>query len=355
MADAKLSALTTASGLALTDLIYVVLDPSGTPVSRKSALSDILTLFLANTDADDIDDAGTTNKFATAAEKAKLAYLTVTGAIDLDTVKTKVNYLTVTGAVDLDSINTRVAELDAAVILQGTWDASSGSFPGSGSAQAGDSWIVSVGGTVDGVVFAADDRIIAIIDNASTSTFASNWHKADYTDLVQSVAGLTGAISAANLIAALNLEVGVDVQAYNANLTTWAGKTAPSGTVVGTSDTQTLSAKTLTEPTIDGAIVEDIYTITDGAGFAIDPANGSIQKVTLGAGRTPTVSGWAAGQSVTLLVDDGSAYAITWTTINPTWMTGSGSAPTLKTSGWTSIIIFYDGTTYYAWTAGDTG
>lgn len=70
MADAKLSALTTASGLALTDLIYVVLDPSGTPVSRKSALSDILTLFLANTDADDIDDAGTTNKFATAAEKA---------------------------------------------------------------------------------------------------------------------------------------------------------------------------------------------------------------------------------------------------------------------------------------------
>lgn len=37
--------------------------------------------------------------------------------------------------------------------------------------------------------------------------------------------------------------VGTSVQAYDADLTTWAGKTAPSGTVVGTTDTQTLSGK----------------------------------------------------------------------------------------------------------------
>lgn len=53
--------------------------------------------------------------------------------------------------------------------------------------------------------------------------------------------------------ALLDLEIGTDVQAYNANLTTWAGKTAPTGDVIGTTDTQTLSAKTLTAPIINAS------------------------------------------------------------------------------------------------------
>lgn len=40
-------------------------------------------------DADDIDDAATTNKFATAAELAKVGHLTVTQAVDLDAMETK--------------------------------------------------------------------------------------------------------------------------------------------------------------------------------------------------------------------------------------------------------------------------
>ena len=111
----------------------------------------------------------------------------------------KIDFLTVTQAVDLDAIETRVNGLDAAVILKGTWDASGGSFPGSGSAQAGESWIVSTGGTVDSVVFTANDRIVAITDNASTSTYSGNWHKLDYTDLVQSVNGATGAVTLSDL------------------------------------------------------------------------------------------------------------------------------------------------------------
>jgi len=120
----------------------------------------------------------------------------------------KVDFLTVTQPVDLDTIETRVNALDAAVVLKGVWDPSAGTFPGGGTAQAGDSYIVSVGGTVDSVVFGVNDRIIAILDNASTTVFAANWFKADYTDEVLSVAGLVGAISAANLRTAINVEDG---------------------------------------------------------------------------------------------------------------------------------------------------
>ena len=41
-------------------------------------------------------------------------------------------------------------------------------------------------------------------------------------------------------------------QPSNGNLTTWAGKAVPTGVVVGTTDTQTLSSKTLSSPIING-------------------------------------------------------------------------------------------------------
>lgn len=135
-------------------------------------------------------------------------------------------HVSVTQAVDLDAIETRVNALDAAVVLSGTWDASVGTFPGGGTAQAGQSYIVSTGGTVGGQVFVANDRIVAITDNASTTTYASNWHKLDYTDAVLSVAGLTGAITDSGLRTALALVVGTDVQAFDADLTAIAALTS---------------------------------------------------------------------------------------------------------------------------------
>ena len=77
-------------------------------------------------------------------------------------------------------ISTTVSAVGSVVVLKGDWDASTGVFPGSINQKAGWSYIVSVGGTVDGVVFTVNDRLIAIADNASTTTFAGNWFKADY-------------------------------------------------------------------------------------------------------------------------------------------------------------------------------
>jgi hypothetical protein len=47
--------------------------------------------------------------------------------------------------------------------------------------------------------------------------------------------------------ARISAAVGTSVQAYDADLTTWGGKTAPSGTVVGTTDAQTLTSKRVTK------------------------------------------------------------------------------------------------------------
>ena len=93
---------------------------------------------------------------------------------------------------------------------------------------------------------------------------------------------------------------------------------------------------------------ETVYTITDGAAFEIDPANGSIQLITLGASRSPAATNFAAGHSITLMVNDGSAYTITWPSV--TWV--GGSAPTLATSGYTVINLWKVGSTLYGMSSG---
>ena len=122
--------------------------------------------------------------------------------------------------------------------------------------------------------------------------------------------------------------------------------------VATTAGTQTLTNKTLTDPAIIGTIIEDVFTITDGAAFEIDPGNGSIQLITLGASRTPKATNFAAGEAVTLMVDDGTAYTITWTDATfggsgVVWKTDSGSAPTLNTTGYTVIVLWKVGTQVY--------
>ena len=121
---------------------------------------------------------------------------------------------------------------------------------------------------------------------------------------------------------------------------------------------ETLTNKTLTDPAIIGTILEDVFTITDGAAFEIDPSNGSIQLITLGASRTPLATNFAAGEAITLMVDDGTAYTLTWTDATfggsgVVWKTGGGVAPTLNTSGYTTIVFWKVSTQVYGARVGD--
>ena len=130
---------------------------------------------------------------------------------DLAADGTKLDYLTVTQAVDLDQLEIDVAALGGGLVYKGTWDASAGTFPGGGTASQGDLYIVSTGGTVGGEAFSAGEQLIALVDNASTTVFAANWSHPPSVVSVTSVAGLTGTVSAAGLRTAINVEDGADV------------------------------------------------------------------------------------------------------------------------------------------------
>jgi len=122
--------------------------------------------------------------------------------------------------------------------------------------------------------------------------------------------------------------------------------------------TATLTNKTLTDPALIGTIKEDVYTISDGAAFEIDPGNGSVQLITLGASRTPKATNFADGEAVTLMVDDGTDYALTWTDATfggsgVVWKTDAGVAPTLNTSGYTVIVLWKVSSQVYGARVGD--
>lgn len=147
-------------------------------------------------------------------------FLTVTN-------KDKLDNITVSTPVDLDTLSSRVNDLDAAVVLKGAWDASVGDLPGSGIAQAGWSYIVDTSGVVDGIEFNLNDRIVCLVDNASTSTYSGNWLKLDYTDAIASIDGQTGILKLGTLINSLASKVSLDaadVIAIGDSTTTFGSK-----------------------------------------------------------------------------------------------------------------------------------
>jgi len=201
----------------------------------------------------------------------------------------------------------------------------------------------------------ASNGDITVFDGNVTLNAQGDLRFADF-DSSNWVAFQAPATVAANITWTLPATDGTNGQALSTN-----GSGTLSWTNVGSGDvtlngTQTLTNKTLTDPAIIGTILEDVYTISDGAAFEVDPGNGSIQLITLGANRTPKATNFAAGESITLMVDDGTARTLTWT--DATWGTGGvkwtgGSAPTLATSGYTVIQFWKVSTQIYGAYVGD--
>lgn len=125
--------------------------------------------------------------------------------------------------------------------------------------------------------------------------------------------------------------------------------TAVTSTTVTSTDvtTETVTATAITASSIDlnGEVTEQVYILT---GTDIDPANGTIQIITLTANTTLT-SSLADGESITLMVDDGAGYAITWPTIK--W--AGGEVPVLATTGYSAMTLWQAEGVLYGASVGD--
>jgi len=117
------------------------------------------------------------------------------------------------------------------------------------------------------------------------------------------------------------------------------GATAASGT----GNVVLATAPTISNLTFSGSATEQVYALS-GTTPGLSPANGTIQTWTLTGNSTPT-SSLTTGQSITLMIDDGTAYTITWPSV--VWKTNGGTAPALNTSGFTAIQLWQVGSTLY--------
>lgn len=156
---------------------------------------------------------------------------------------------------------------------------------------------------------------------------------------------------------------GITVVAGEKCLAAWDGAdfvkvaTSTAAGDVTLNGTQTLTNKTLTAPVLTSPVINDGYTeevfAVSGTTPALSPTNGSIQTWTLSGASTPTAGTWASGQSITLMVDDGSAFEIDWASLAVTWKTDAGVAPTLNTSGYTAIALWKVDSTIFGARVGD--
>lgn len=165
-----------------------------------------------------------------------------------------------------------------------------------------------------------------------------------------------GRVDGTAAAATIDFHSGATATDYDARISATGGTGASAGgSLEVIAANINLTGRTTTSRIIlNDGYTEEVFAITDGASVILDPNNGSIQTWTLGASRTPDQANWATGQSITLMIDDGSAYSITWTTLGVVWKTGGGTAPTLSATGLTPILLWKVGTTIYGGRVGDS-
>ena len=222
--------------------------------------------------------------------------------------------------------------------------------------------------TINGVAFdgTAD---ITVADGTKEPAFAAGtaaqYRRGDKTwqTLDKSAVGLASVDDTSDLAKPISTAVQTALDAKQAALVSGSNLKTVNGTSllgsenvvtgdVTLSGVQTLGNKTLNSPVFNDGYTEGVFAVT-GTAPVLSPANGSIQTWTLSGNSTPTAGAWAEGQSITLMVDDGADYTISWPSLLVTWKTGGGIAPTLSASGYTTVALWKVGATVFGARVGD--
>jgi hypothetical protein len=186
-------------------------------------------------------------------------------------------------------------------------------------------------------------------DNVSTLTNDSGYITSyTETDTLDSVtdrgATTTNAVTVGNLTS-----TGIDDNASATAVTIDSSGNVGIGTASPSTALDVNGTTTTDGLALSGRVTEEVFAVT-GTTPALDPQNGTIQTWTLSGNSTPTfAAGFTAGASMTLMIDDGSAYSITW----PTTQWAGGSAPTLATTGYTVVELWNVGATVYGALVGE--
>ena len=139
-------------------------------------------------------------------------------------------------------------------------------------------------------------------------------------------------------------------QDYDADLAAFALKTAPTGDVVGTSDTQGLTNKTLTNPTVTNYVESVVAIGTVTSAHTLVLTSGTVQTATLTASTacTFTMPTATAGKSFILLLKQAASTGNGTATFTGVKYNSVGTPTVTATAGKMDIFSFVsDGTNWY--------
>lgn len=208
----------------------------------------------------------------------------------------------------------------------------------SGTSQtiAGGNTLTISGGTGLSSVASATDTITINLDNTSVTPASYT-----YASITVDAQGRITAASSGTTPLVSGGALGTPSSGTVTNLTGTASININGTVGATTANTGAFTTLTFKNP------IETVFSLgTTGGTIAPDPANGSVQSITLNSALT--INGFTnptAGESLTLIIYGGTAY----TSITSTMKFAGGIKTLTGTAGCIDILsVYYDGTTYFA-------